>query len=381
MALKLAFLTGTRAEYGLAKAFLRALHADPRFELEIIPNGMHLLKKYGTTVNEIRADGFPISVMVETYSEEGGPKAVEFSRTVECMSRVIRGRRLDAVFLIGDRIEAYASALAAHFAGIPIIHSGGGHLTHGAVDNIYRYNISNLADLHFATSRNAYERLCSCPLVDNTSVHFVGSVAVDAIEAFKINPKPASDIKVGLEAGQYALMTFHPVTAVSEPIEEIMQAAIDTIISLGLAVLVTYPNNDVGSEAILGVIEANRARAGVFVVPSLGADRYYAAMHDCRFVVGNSSSGLSEAPYFHKPVLNVGVRQDGRDKDAGVLDVLATPDAVGEALVQGFEKNWEPVPCNQLYGTGNSVGKGLEIILEFLISLGKEGQFNDLGNH
>jgi UDP-hydrolysing UDP-N-acetyl-D-glucosamine 2-epimerase len=359
---RLAFISGSRSEYGIAKALLFALEADIGFDLEIIPTGIHLLHKYGYTVDEIIADGFYICDMVPTYIESGEPKAIEFGRTFERMSSLLARKKPHAVLLIGDRIEPYASALAAHFLGIPILHIGGGHITKGAVDNIYRYNISNLASLHFTTTKNTYERLCSTPVVDNTTVYFIGSVAIDAIMEFKKVPKPISTIVKGLIPGQFALMTFHPVTATQEPIQEIMQVAIDQILKSGFAILLTYPNNDLGSEFILEVISENRKRAGIFVKPSLGSKDYHAALNDCSFVIGNSSSGLTEAPYFNKPVLNIGVRQDGRDKDEGVTDVEPISKAVKEILASGFEACWPMVSCNNLYGTGQSVKKFINVL-------------------
>lgn len=365
MALKLAFLTGARSEYGLAKALLRALQADKRFKLEIIPNGMHLLNKYGSTVNEIYADCFDVGEIVNTYSEEGEAKVVEFCRTVKLMKAALDRRRPDVVLVIGDRIEAYAAALAAHFSSIPIVHSGGGHITLGAVDNIYRYNISNLASLHFATSQGAYKMLCSCPNIDSSSVHFIGSVAVDEIMSFKSRPKSISKYVTALKARQFALMTFHSTTAKDEPIPSVMQTAINVILRRGISILLTYPNNDTGSDQILDVIEANRTRSGVFIMASLGAYGYYAALNDCLFVIGNSSSALSEAPYFNIQVINVGSRQEGREMDIGVINVDAKPDAIKSALEKGFSNGWSSVPCNYLYGRGNSSSKACDLIASF----------------
>lgn len=362
MGLKLAFLTGARSEYGLAKGLLRALAEAPWVSLEIIVSGMHLLNKFGHTADEIRSDGFHIAETVATYSEEGEPKAIEFAKTVVLVHDALQRRRPDAVFLIGDRIESYASALAAHFAGIFIIHGGGGHITTGAVDNIYRYNISNLAGLHLTTSRTAFERLRNCPLVHDSDVHLVGSAAVDAILAFKKNPKHIREYIPDMETTHFCLMTFHPATAASEPIGEVMQAAIDYIVEKGVSVLITYPNNDPGSDSVLDVIETNRNRPRVVVVPSLGAEGYYSAINDCCFVIGNSSSGLMEAPYFQKPVVNVGSRQDGRDKDVGVRDVPADKSALIRALEEGFREGWPMVQCSQLYGDGNAVARAMDAI-------------------
>ena len=360
--MKLAFLSGARSEYGLAKSLLRCIEEDSRFQLEIIVCGMHLVDKYGCTVNEILEDGFEISESVDTYSENCDAKSTEFSRTVEKMSSVLLLRMPDAVLIIGDRLEAYASALAAHFVGIPIIHSGGGHITSGAVDNIYRYNISNLASLHLTTSISAYERLRKCPVVDESLVHFVGSVAVDAIKKFRNDPVSISEYVPELQGVNYVLATLHPVTGLKEPINNILQSIVDVVSRRGDFVLITYPNNDEGAESIIEVIESNRGRDSVCVVESLGASGYYAALNDCRFVIGNSSSGLSEAPYFFKTSLNIGSRQTGRDKDIGVIDVPPRPEEVELAIETVYENREHPTNCNYLYGNGNSSGLAISLI-------------------
>ncbi len=371
MELSIAFLTGARSEYSLAKDFLFALESDEDFELAVVPNGMHLLESYGMTVNEIREDGFYIFEEVPTYADGNLTKSEEISRTVRMMRNTLSRLSPDAVFIIGDRIEAYGSALAAHFADIPIIHSGGGHLTPGAVDNIYRYNISNLSNLHFATSKGAYKRLIECTLVDRKNVHFVGSVAVDQIKKFKENPKRVDQFVTGLEPNSFALMTFHPVTSSNEDITDMMEVSIEEILSYDIKVLLTYPNNDKGSGEIMSVIDRFRVREDVFVEPHLGAEGYYAALNGCIFVIGNSSSGIMEAPYFHKPVIDIGSRQEGRAKDDQILSISGTKKQVRSAIKKGLSGGWAEKKCSHLYGKGGSVMKVVKNIKNYLSGISK----------
>ncbi|MCS4049226.1 UDP-N-acetylglucosamine 2-epimerase [Salinibacter ruber] len=371
MELSIAFLTGARSEYSLAKDFLFALESDEDFELAVVPNGMHLLESYGMTVNEIREDGFYIFEEVPTYADGNLTKSEELSRTVRMMRNTLSRLSPDAVFIIGDRIEAYGSALAAHFADIPIIHSGGGHLTPGAVDNIYRYNISNLSDLHFVTSRGAYERLIKCALVESKNVHFVGSVAVDQIKRFKEKPKEVDQFVPGLEENSFALMTFHPVTSADEDITDVMKASIEEILNYDTKVLLTYPNNDKGSGEIMSVIDCFRIKEDVFAEPHLGAEGYYAALDDCLFAIGNSSSGIMEAPYFHKPVIDIGSRQEGRAKDDPIVSIPSTPKQVRSAIKKGFSEGWPEKNCSHLYGKGNSVMKVIKNIKNYFSSTSK----------
>lgn len=366
MGVTLLFITGARSEYGLAGGLLGRLEADPDVDLAVLPHGMHMQEEFGSTIREIREDGFRIAEEVVTASTAS--KVGEFNQTVERIHGCLLRHRPDAVFLVGDRLEAYGAALAAHFARIPVIHSGGGHWTTGAVDNIYRFNISNLAALHLVTSVGAWERLRRSPLVLPERVHHVGSVAVDRIASFQANPRPASDFIATLAPGGFALMTFHPVTAGDEPIPELVRTAIDTILGHGHQLVGTYPNNDEGSGQIIETLEANRRRLGFHLIESLGYEGYMAALAECSFVVGNSSSGLMEAPYFHKPVLDVGSRQEGREKDVGVRSVASDPSTLKAAIVEGFRRGWPEASCNMLYGDGNSVERAHAVIRNFLFA-------------
>ncbi len=359
-------MTGARSEYGMARPLLRRLQDVEDVDIEIYPNGMHLLDRFGNTMNEIIQGDFLIPEVIHTYTEDGEPKAVEFARSLTKIYETLERQKPDAVFVIGDRIEAYSAALAAHFLKLPVIHSGGGNLTMGAVDNVYRFNITNIASLHFATSKTAWERLIRCPLVDMNTVILSGSPTVDAIIKFQQTSISISSIIRELRNRKFALMTFHPVTTLHEPISDLMQYAIDCILSNSVDVLLTYPNNDTGADLIIEVIEKNANRSGVYIQKNLGIEGYYAALRDCTFVIGNSSSGIMEAPYFHKPVINIGTRQQGRDKDVGIKDVEPTTTALEAALREGFTSSWPEARCNNLYGDGKAVARISKAIIRFL---------------
>lgn len=366
--MKIAFVTGARSEYGLAKSLLRLISADKRYSLEVIANGMHFLSEFGNTIHEIESDGFKIIERLETYKNSNSDKFYEFITTIEMIGNALQKHKPNAILVIGDRIEAYGAALAAHFKGIPIIHSGGGNLTLGAVDDIYRYNISNLSQLHLTTSLSAYERLKSSPILNARNIHFTGSIAIDSIRQFQLEPRHIREFIPELKDEEFALMTFHSSTAKYEPTADLMDASIKTIINHNSKILITYPNNDAGSESILKVIQKYSKNPNVYISKSLGATGYYAALHASLFVIGNSSSGIIEAPYFDKPVINIGERQAGRDKDAGVIDIPANTQAVTQAISDGYRNGWTPAVCHNLYGDGNSAQHALHAINNFMES-------------
>ena len=360
--MKLGFFTGARSEYGLLRKLINQLQSDPFFEISLLVGGMHLLEKFGHTYKEIEKDGFVIKAKIPFYSEDISPGQLEFSKAITGIAAVLEKEKFDALFIVGDRLEAYAAALAAHFTRTPLIHSGGGTLTEGAVDNIYRYNITNLANIHLATSKGNYRRLKSLPIIKPEDVFFTGSIAIDGIKAFLKQPVAIDQFVKSLKKDSFVLITFHPATATQEPLDEILAKAVELIVNMNCQVLITYPNNDTGYESILRQIESFKSKENIFIVENLGAKGYYAALNDCLFVLGNSSSGIVEAPYFHKQVINVGERQKGREKDASIMDVNANWPAVQQLIKKGFEESWPLIENNNIYGGGQSVPNIIKII-------------------
>ena len=153
-------------------SLLKHLDSDTNIHLLIYPNGLHLLDKFGHTVDEIENEGFTIGEKINTYSEIGDEKVFELTNSINNIYKALQKANLDGIIVCGDRIEAYAVALAAHFSELPLFHIGGGVITKGAVDNIYRYNISNLSTTHFVTCRSAFDRLCKMDTIDQENIFF-----------------------------------------------------------------------------------------------------------------------------------------------------------------------------------------------------------------
>lgn len=351
------FFTGARSDYGIMKRLIAAVASSEEFDYSIYVSGLHLLKSFGHTIDEIRNDGFDVKASLEVYREGVAPGQQEFTQLISGLSGLLEKEKPDLMFILGDRSEAYAAAVACHFAGVTIIHSGGGNLTKGAVDNIYRYNISNLSDVVLATSKGSYERLLRIPVLDEKELVFTGSLAIDAIKRFQASPKPITDFVPELRPGAFALMTFHPVTRSDEDIAQAMEDSLTAITMTGTTVLVTYPNNDPGYQGILDIIEKWRSHDNVIIRENLGAQGYYAALSACTFVIGNSSSGLMEAPYFHKQVINIGSRQEGRQYDGSIKNIDCQPKNINQAIDLGFEQGWPDTACDEIYGDGRALDR------------------------
>lgn len=365
--IKIGFITGARSEYGVMKPIIQSMAEDNRFDVEIIATGMHFLSRYGHTIDEIYKDGLAPIVEAPCYKEDGVSKKDDFIALIGVLYDVLSNKTYDIVYLIGDRLEAYAAALAAHFLHIPIAHYAGGQITEGAVDNIYRYNISNLATLHFVTNKYAEDRLKQCPIIDPSKVHLVGSSAIDAINEYLKSPQEASIIDERLDRGNYVLMTFHSETNGDHngcSIPEMMDVAIEDIVSHNEYVLITYPNNDDGADEILSVIYKWETNPYVVVRQNLGARNYYIAIDNAKYVIGNSSSAIIEVPYFQKYSVDVGERQKGRNRPKSVMHVNNDIEELKTMLSRLRSDYTCRYKQEYIYGRGNSVSLIPNIINE-----------------
>jgi UDP-hydrolysing UDP-N-acetyl-D-glucosamine 2-epimerase len=364
--INIGFITGARSEYGIMKSVISEIASDKHFNTIIVATGMHFLHKYGETIEEIRKDALASIVDAPCYTEDERDKVIDFTSLINVLYETISKLDLDVVYIIGDRLEAYAAAITAHFLKIRIVHFAGGQITLGAVDNIYRYNISNLTSLHLVTNIYAAERLSQIPIIRKDKIFCVGSSAIDSIYAYLENPIDASIIDSRLRRGNYVLMTYHSETKsarTKNTISEAVALSIRTILDKGVKVLATYPNNDDGSSAIIHALKKWEKNPNVIIKKNLGASLYYVAVDNSLFVVGNSSSGIIEVPYFQKYTINVGERQSGRNAPQSVISVPNEPKKFLEALQKTLLNPICSLPQEYIYGKGRSVREIHKILL------------------
>lgn len=321
---RICVVTGSRAEYGLLQPVLAALRDDPRFELQLVVTGMHLSPEFGHTVSTIERDGLPIADKVESLISGDTPAAIAKSIGLGVIGFADVFRRLQPEWLLvlGDRFEIFAAAQAALVANIPIAHIAGGDTTEGAFDEAIRHSISKMAQLHFATNEQSATRLRQLG-EDPASIHVVGSPGIDAICQMTFLDRAALEADLGLRFRTHNLLvTHHPATldqqaSVAEL--EVLLAALDSFGS-DVGLFFTQPNADPGGRRFaqkLGDWVAARHNAALFT--SLGQEHYLSLLKEVDVVVGNSSSGLYEAPSLHTPTVNIGDRQRGRLAGATVI--------------------------------------------------------------
>ncbi len=317
-------VTGTRAEYGLLQPLLAALERSPEFSVAVLVTGAHLCERFGMTVREIEADGYRIAARVALPLEDDSRLGVARAtgEAVCGIAEALDAERPDRVVILGDRYEALAAATAAALMRIPVAHLHGGEITEGAIDDSMRHAITKLSTVHLVSTQEYADRVIRMG-EEPSRVFVVGALGVDnALHTELVPPEMlAADLGFAFDTPT-ALVTFHPVTldgddGVAE-LDEVL-AAFDELPSL--RVLITMPNADAGNRTIAERIEAwvaaNASRATAFA--SLGRVRYLSAMAACDIVVGNSSSGIIEAPSFGKPTVDIGDRQAGRIRAASVV--------------------------------------------------------------
>jgi UDP-hydrolysing UDP-N-acetyl-D-glucosamine 2-epimerase len=339
---KVAVVTGSRAEYGLLYWVLRELRDAPAIELQLLVTGMHLAPEFGQTVAEIERDGFEIAQRLECLLSSDTPGGVAKSMALGLigMSDALERLRPDVLLVLGDRFEIMVAVQACLVHGIPVAHIGGGDTTEGAFDEAIRHAITKMSHLHFVTNEQSARRVRQLG-EDPRRVHVVGNPGLDHLRRMPLLGRDALGEALGAPlAARNVLVTFHPVTL--EPGESERQfgellAALDGL-GAETALWFTRPNADTCGRALSAALDAWAApRAGrVHVYASLGQLRYLSLMAQVDAVVGNSSSGLYEAPSFRIPTVNIGDRQRGRLAPPSVVHCAAERDAIRAALTRAL---------------------------------------------
>lgn len=335
---KICIVTGTRAEYGILSSLMKSLKDDSRVELQIIATNMHLSPEFGLTYKEIEADGFEIDRKVEMLLSSDthvgtvksmGLASIGFADAYEDL-------KPELIVILGDRYEMLAAASAALIFGIPVAHLHGGETTEGAYDDAIRHAITKLSYLHF-TSTSEYQKRVIQMGESPKRVFWTGAPGVDNVINERLLSHDELESYLDFKLGEkYLVVTYHPVT--KEPDEALTQtkALLDGLEPyLGeFKILFTMPNSDTGGRGVASFIRewVSSHPGSSKAVTSMGRKRYYAALAHCAAVVGNSSSGLIEAPSFKKPTLNIGNRQKGRTQGNTVVNCDANANSISEGL-------------------------------------------------
>lgn len=383
---KICVVTGTRAEYGLLKPLIKRFEEDTEVELQLVVTGMHLSPEFGLTYKEIEEDGYTITEKNEMLLSSDTPNGIAKSIGLATIGFADIFTRIqpDIVVLLGDRFETYAAATSAMIHRIPIAHIHGGELTEGAIDDAIRHSITKMSTLHF-TSTEEYRRRVIQLGEQPERVYCVGALGVENIKKQQLLSKEQLEesIKFSLDK-PYAVITYHPVTLESDTAEEQFINLLNALDKMeDYKFIFTKANADTDGRIINQLmdeyVERNKDKAVSFT--SLGMVRYLSALKYCEMVIGNSSSGLLEAPSFRIPTVNIGNRQKGRVRAESVIDCGNSKSEIFEALkktMQWKKENRFQNVNNPYEGTDTSLSI-YQIISKYLNSNKEMKKFHDIG--
>lgn len=368
---RIAVATGSRADYHLLVPTLRRIDEDPRHELDLVVTGAHLSPKYGMTCKAIEEDGFDIRCRIPILGNGDTSSDVDaaLARELEGFDAYLVERHPDLVIILGDRYEMLSVATASMMHHVPIAHLHGGEKTVGAIDDNIRHAITKMSTLHFVSCEEHRRRVIQLG-EDPARVFNVGACGIENVMTVQPMPRDEFFANVGLDQSRpFYLVTYHPTTLGGSPLDEVAEvlAALDTRQNEQL--LFTKANADSGGDIINKAIEEYvSTHRDAVIFASLGMRRYLTALGLADAVVGNSSSGLLEAPSFGVPTVNIGTRQQGRVRASSVIDCACTRQAIMDALEKASSPEFIKVARHTTnpFGDGHVSERIMRIIDQYL---------------
>ncbi len=369
---KIAVITGTRADYGIYKSVLSSIEAVPELRLSLLVVGMHLAPEFGYTLKEIENDGFKISARISLLHNEDTKEAMAESigLSIVEISKQLALIKPDILLVLGDRGEMLAGAVSATYLGIPIAHIHGGDIS-GNVDEPVRHAITKLSHIHLAATAQSAERIMKLG-EEPWRVHVVGAPGLDMVRN-GAHPEPAEFAKkFGLDLSKPLIMVVqHSVVSESDSAEDQIIETLEAITELKTQTVLIYPNADAGGRKMIAAIKRYERYSFIKTFQSLPHDAYLALMKIASVMVGNSSSGIIEAPSFNLPVVNIGTRQMGRQREKNVTDVGYSKEeiltAAKKALTCPITRNISQFG-KSVYGDGNAGQRIAKILSEIEIN-------------
>ena len=368
---KICVITGTRAEFGLLRPLIELINKDIQLQLQLIATGMHLSPEFGYTLDEIIAAGFTVDKKVECLLSSD--TSVGVSKTIALaisgFADALEDLQPDLVVVLGDRTEILGAVIATGMANIPIAHLHGGETTEGAYDEAIRHSITKFSHLHFTSTEVYRKRVIQLGEQPDT-VFNIGAIGLDSIKKLKLLDRQVFEKSIDFKLKKRnVLITYHPVTLEKEaPIQtfENILTALDELTDTAL--IFTHANSDksgrIINKMITEYVNSHKDKAVHF--SSLGQLRYLSALQYVDFVIGNSSSGMTEVPAFHIPTINIGDRQKGRINCESIINSNNSLEDIKKSITFALDKTFRKKIQQQelLYGNGTAAEKIFQIIKE-----------------
>ncbi len=381
---RICVVTTTRAEYGLLRRIIQNILDDEELELVLAVTGTHLSKEYGDTVEEIVQDGFPIAEKIEIMEEINtsadvcrimGNAAIRFGEMFE-------RQKPDLLVAEGDRYELLPICSSAMMHGIPIAHISGGEITEGVIDDVVRHCLTKMSYLHFPACEEYRRRIIQLGEEPERIFNY-GDIGVENVRKMKYLTKKELEDSLGLSLEKpYASVTFHPVTLEEDTAEHQTKALIAALQEHAeINFIVTMANADQQGQVINQIFQKSADRShNIFCFASLGIRRYLSLMKYAEFVIGNSSSGIVEAPCFGIPTINIGDRQKGRLRADSVIDCEPEKEEICQSIEKACSMEFKKIAANAVhpYGDGDTAKNIIDTIKSFLNHIDLKKKFYDI---
>ena len=372
---KIVFLTGTRADFGKLKSLIKITQENPKFDVQIFVTGMHLDEKYGSTVNEIYKSNFK---NIHTFQNHVGAEFMDrtLAKTISGFSEYIAKQKPDLIVVHGDRVEALAGAIVGSLNNILVSHIEGGEIS-GTIDELIRHSVSKLSHLHLVSNEEAKKRLIQMGELES-SIYVIGSPDLDLM-----NPSNLPSLKTVKEYYeipfvQYGIVMFHSVTTDYKNIKENSKNFVDALLKSDKNYVVIYPNNDLGTEEILEEYKRLENNPRFKIYPSLRFEYFLRLLKETKFIIGNSSAGVREAPYYKVPTIDIGTRQNNRAQANSITNVSYNSEEILAAINNIYQTKQEIIDVTE-FGEGNSNELFLHLLASDVIwKVNCQKQFQDL---
>lgn len=371
---KIVFLTGTRADFGKIKSLVQILEKYQDFEPLIFVTGMHLQQEYGYTLLEVERCGFSHIHTFENHTHET-TMDLTLAKTIEGLSSYVKESNPDMIVIHGDRVEALAGAIVGSLNNILVAHIEGGEVS-GTIDELIRHSTSKMSHIHFVSNAQAKKRLIQMGELA-ASIFVIGSPDVDIMFSDDLPKLEEAKKYYEIDFDNYAVAMFHPVTTEVNDMRQYAEDFVNALLKDNHNYVVVFPNNDLGSKLILNEYERLKNNSRFRIFPSLRFEYFLTLLKKSQFIIGNSSAGIREAPYYGLPIINIGTRQQNRALHADIINTDYSEKEITEALKIIDTHNVKISDSD--FGKGNSAELFLKSLLnQDIWKLNHQKQFRDI---
>jgi UDP-N-acetylglucosamine 2-epimerase (hydrolysing) len=355
---KILFITGTRADYGKLKSLMKKIEGSFDFELFIFIGGMHLVKVFGSTYEEVLKEGYK-NVYVAHGLRQSSCASINFGDTVSHIAGYVKNIMPDMIVVHGDRVEALAGAVVGALNNVAVAHIEGGEVS-GTIDESIRHAVSKFANLHFVSNEEAKKRIIQLGEKEE-DIFVIGSPDIDVMLSDTLPSLDKVKKRYGIDFCEYGIVMYHPVTTENHETGDKIKIIVDSLIKSNKKYIIIYPNNDLGSEIILNEYSRFRDNKNFLLYPSMRFEYFLTLLKYAKFIIGNSSAGIMESGIYGIPTINIGTRQNGRFNLVDLKNIQQVNENVDEILKAIYNISKYSIK-NMHFGKGDSTQRFIKTI-------------------